>query len=278
MNLQDNGRYSDLDLIFKKYGDWWCRERGGRCDRMNMVQSGYEEKRLVLSDMRIEYYDDPNTLMVPQTGAQQILTNNTSLEQSQTVVLSKTTTSTFTWQLTEGFKIGMKAEFAVGVPPIVSAKTEISGELNFSSTQTSTKTEQKSWQVTQAVKVPPKSEVEATLLIDENKFSQRFHSRCTLSGYVCSNSPDRIDGHYFWFHPIAAIFARFPQRGFTVKGDVVLYEGDGKFDGMMGVRTRLDLQERALGDKTKVLRQYSIAQSLDGAGIVGIDDVALVNP
>lgn len=264
----------DLDAVFKQYGDWWCKQRGGKCDRMNVVQKGYEQYRLIISGMQIDYYGEPDTQMIPQVGSQQILTNGTTVEQSQTVTLSKTTTSTFTWQLQEGFKIGMSVKFGVGVPPIASAETTISGELSFSSTQAWTNTEQKSWQVNQPVKVPAKREVEATLLIDERQFTQRFHSKCTLGGYVCSNSPDRIHGHYFWFHPVSDIVNKFPQPGFTARGNVVLYEGDGRFDGLMGVRTRLDLKERPIGDNTTVLRSYSIVEPISGAGIAGVHDAS----
>ncbi|MTH79357.1 ETX/MTX2 family pore-forming toxin [Paracoccus aestuariivivens] len=263
----------DLDSVFKQYGDWWCKEHGGKCDRMNPVQSGYEDRRLVISDMRAEYYDEPKTEMIPQVGAKQVLTNRTSVEQSQTVSLSKTTTSTFTWSLQEGFKIGMSVKFAVGVPPIASAETTISGELSFSATETKTSTEQRSWQVNQPIKVPANTEVEATLFVDERKFSQRFHSKCTLSGYVCSNSPDRIDGHYFWFHSVRDIFTRFPQPGFRVSGNVVLYEGDGMFEGLMGIRTRLDITERALGGDRQLLRSFSIPDPINGAGVAGVHDL-----
>lgn len=264
----------DLDAIFKQYGDWWCRERGGRCDRMNVVQKGFEDRRLVLSDERIDFYGSPDTATKPTIGARQVLSNGTNVEQSQTVELSKSTTSTFAWSLTEGFKLSMSAKFKVGVPPIVSAETTISGELSFSSTQTKTESETKTWRVSQPVKVPARTEVEAVLLIDEEKFSQRFHSRAVLSGYVCSNSPDRIDGHYFWFHPIASIFEKFPTRGFTVQfGNRVFWEGDGVFDGLMGVRTRLNLTEKPL-DNPKQLRTYSIIEPMIGAGIAGLHDEA----
>ncbi len=265
---------TDLDQVFKKYGDWWCKEKGGKCDRMNLVQSGYEQYRFSISDMRIEYYDEPDCKMIPQVGSQQIVSNGTSLEQSQTVELSKTTTSSFTWSLTEGFKIGMSVKFAAGVPAIASAETSISSELSFSSTQSCTNTEQKTWKVSQPVKVPPGTEVEARLLIEEREFSQRFHSKCILGGFVCSNSPDRINDHYFWFHHVSEIFSKFPQPGFTVRGDQVRYQGDGQFTGLMGVRTRLDLKESPIGDKTTVLRSYSIMQPLSGAGIAGVHDVS----
>lgn len=263
----------DLDAIFKQYGDWWCKARGGKCDRMNVVQAGYEDRRLVISDERIEYYGSADTQMKPTIGARQVLSNGTNVEQAQTVELSKTTTSTFAWSLTEGFKLGMSVKFKVGVPPIASAETSFSGELSFSSTQTKTESEQKSWRVSQPVKVPSRTEVEAVLMIDEQSFSQRFHSKCVLSGYVCSNSPDRIDGHYFWFHSIGAIFDRFPTPGFTVQGDKVFYQGDGSFQGVMGVRTRLNLTEKSL-DNPKQLRSYSIVEPIDGAGIAGLHDRA----
>lgn len=91
----------DLDAIFRRYGDWWCRERGGKCDRMNVVQKGHEDRRLVLSDERIDFHGSVDTAMKPTAGARQVLTNGTNVEQSQTVELSKSRTSTFAWGLTE---------------------------------------------------------------------------------------------------------------------------------------------------------------------------------
>jgi hypothetical protein len=261
------GALPNLDAIFKQYGDWWCAEHGGRCDRMNLVQPGYEQYRFVLSDMRIEYYGEPDSQINPQWGAEQVMTNNSSLEQSQTVLLSKSTTSTFSYQFQEGFEIGMSAEFAVGVPPIASAKTTISTKVTFAATQAQTNTEQKTWTVQQPIRVPPHTEVTAVLLIDEMRFSQRFHSKCTLGGYVCSNSPDRIDGHYFWFHPVVSIFQKFPQKGFTPLGSTVQYEGDGVFDGLMGVRTNLRIDEHPIGDPSQVQNTYTIVEPLIGAGV-----------
>jgi hypothetical protein len=258
--------YPDLDAVFKQYGDWWCKERGGKCDRMNTLQKGYEDRRLVILDPRADYYGDLAEAMKPQIGANQVLTNSTSIEQSQAITLSKATTSSFTWSLQEGFKLGMSIKFSVGIPAIASTTTTMSGELSFSATQSTTKTEQRTWQVSQPIRVPPKSEVEAVLFIDERKFSQKFHSKCTLSGYVCSNSPDRIDGHYFWFHDITNILSKFPQPGFTVKNGVVFYQGDGSFDGLMGVRTRLDITERPLGGGA-ALKNYSIVDPMIDAAI-----------
>ncbi|HRO11406.1 ETX/MTX2 family pore-forming toxin [Amaricoccus sp.] len=263
----------DLDAIFKQYGDWWCKSKGGKCDRMNVVQPGFEDRRLVVGDGWIDYYGSPDTEMRPTIGARQTLSNGTNLEQSQTVELSKTTTSTFAWSLTEGFKLGAGLKFKVGVPPIASAETTFSAELNFSATQTKTESEQKTWRVSQPVKVPARSEVEAVLAIDEQSFRQRFHSRCVLSGFVCSNSPDRIEGHYFWFHHITDIIRRYPTPGFRIEGSKVHYEGDGVFEGKMGVRTRLNLTEKSL-DNPRQLRSWSIVEPIAGAGIAGLHDKA----
>jgi hypothetical protein len=261
------GALPNLNTIFKQYGDWWCQERGGRCDRMNLVQPGYEQYRFVLTDQRIEYYDEPDSQIDPQWGAEQVMTNNTSLEQSQTVLLSKQTTSTFSYQFQEGFEISISAEFSVNVPPIASAKTSVTTKVSFAATQAQTNTEQKTWTVQQPIRVPPHTEVKAVLLIDEMRFSQRFHSKATLGGWVCSNSPDRIDGHYFWFHPVTSIFAKFPQRGFTPLGSTVQFEGDGIFNGLMGVRTNLRIDEHPIGDPSTVLNSYTIHDPLIGAGV-----------
>lgn len=265
---------TDLSPVFKKFGDSWCKERGGTCDHMQVRQDGYEQYQIRVHDMRIEYYDDLESIMVPDVGGSQLLTNNTSVEQTQTIKISKTTTNNFTWSLKEGFKAGLSVKFKAGVPPIASGETTMSAELNFESTQANSKTEQRAWEVDQPVMVPPKTEVEAKLLIDQKKFSQSFHSKCILTGYVCSTSPNQINGHYFWFHHIANILSKYPQPGFTVKGDHVLYQGDGQFKGLMGVRTNINLKERPLGNKNIVSKEYNIVQPLAGAGIAGVHDAA----
>ncbi|MBV6286166.1 ETX/MTX2 family pore-forming toxin [Pseudomonas aegrilactucae] len=263
----------DLDAIFKRYGDWWCKQKGGKCDRMNPVQSGYEQYKMVVSDEHIEYYGNPNKVVVPQIASQQVLVNATSVEQSQSVKFSKATSSTFTWSLQEGIKLGMSVTYKVGVAPIMSVETTISGELSFSSTQTNTQTETKTWEVAQPVIVPAKTQVQSVLIIDESRVTQNFHNKFTLSGSVCSNSPSKIDGHYYWFHSVADIFTKFPQAGFTVRGNQVFYSGDGSFDGVAGIGTRLELTESPIGDPSKVLKAYTLIPATPGAGVARLADI-----
>ncbi|GLO05680.1 ETX/MTX2 family pore-forming toxin [Pseudomonas putida] len=264
----------DLDAIFKRYGDWWCQQKGGKCDRMNPVQPGYEQYQLVVSDEHIEYYGNPDETVIPQIASQQVLVNSTSVEQSQSVRFSKTTSSSFTWSLQEGIKLGMSVTYGVGVAPIMSAKTTISGELSFNATQSDTQTETKTWEVAQPIVVPAKTQVVSVLIIDESRVSQKFHNKFILSGWVCSNSPKRIEGHYYWFHPVAEIFRQFPQPGFTVRGSQVFYEGDGSFDGIAGIGTRLEVTESPIDKPSEVLRSYTLVPAIPSAGVAQILKVA----
>lgn len=86
----------DLDTIFRHYGELWCRERGGDCDRMNVVQKGYADRRLVLSDEPIDFHGSVAMAMKPTAGARRVLTDGFNILQ-----FSKSRTRTFAWTLTE---------------------------------------------------------------------------------------------------------------------------------------------------------------------------------
>jgi hypothetical protein len=46
----------DIDGTFKKYGEWWCAIWGGKLDAMKHEVKGFEERRLIISQVEVEYY------------------------------------------------------------------------------------------------------------------------------------------------------------------------------------------------------------------------------
>jgi hypothetical protein len=103
-------------------------------------------------------------MMVPEVVAQSDLRNPTPATISDQFSYSKKMTDTFTFAFTEGIKVGVSAKFTAGVPV---AKTEwtVSGEINFSATQTQTATNETTWTKTTTVNVPANTKVHVTGLV-----------------------------------------------------------------------------------------------------------------
>ena len=103
-------------------------------------------------------------VMVPEVVAQSDLRNPTPATISDQFSYSKKMTDTFTFAFTEGIKVGVSAKFTAGVPV---AKTEwtVSGEINFSATQTKTATNETTWTKTTTVNVPANTKVHVTGLV-----------------------------------------------------------------------------------------------------------------
>lgn len=103
-------------------------------------------------------------VLVPEVVAQSDLRNPTPATISDQFSYSKKMTDTFTFAFTEGIKVGVSAKFTAGVPV---AKTEwtVSGEINFSATQTKTATNETTWTKTTTINVPANTKVHVTGLV-----------------------------------------------------------------------------------------------------------------
>ncbi|PEM46675.1 ETX/MTX2 family pore-forming toxin [Bacillus toyonensis] len=116
------------------------------------------------------------TAPVQKAASVQVVTNNTSLTQSQTLKFSEKLIESTTGSTTEGYKIGSGITstskfsynvkiFAANIGFDQTFTVTTTGEYNHSSTETTTKTTEKLWELTQPVSVPPYTQIVATLLI-----------------------------------------------------------------------------------------------------------------
>nr|BAJ05397.1 crystal protein [Bacillus thuringiensis] len=130
-------------------------------------------------------------------SATQVVRNNTSKDQSQTVLFSEKSIETFSRSTTEGYKIGssiksttsfkVKVGFLVSGEINQSIEVAITGEYNHSSTETTTTTNEKLWQVTQPVIIPPYTQVTATLQIFSGPFVVPAKTKATIQGKGTNN-------------------------------------------------------------------------------------------
>lgn len=266
----DDSETVDLDGIFRKYGDWWCGIWGEKCDAIKYEIKGFEQHRLIVSGVEVEYYDDPVIDPVKPTILDQIsMINESSVEQSQTLSISKTTLDKTTWNIKGGVKVGMKLIFAAGFP-FASAKSEFTGELNVEAGGGGEKSVQRQWTITQPVKVPPKTRCDARVSVDEQSYKQKFRCTFYLSGEIASTSPNRVNGHYYWFHSMANIFSRYQHKNVTILGNKVRIQTYGEMAGNEGLKSVVSIIEKSLGDSGKMVRAYRLDEAIEGAGIAPV--------
>ncbi|MEW6735666.1 MAG: ETX/MTX2 family pore-forming toxin [Acidobacteriota bacterium] len=259
----------DLDEHFRRYGRHWWNQNNckGYDGGIKYGLDGYEPK-FTVRDTRIELYGEP-TLMrsSPVLLGTQTLENRTSTPQQQNITIGIDRSSTFSWSLQEGIKVGVKVSGKAKVKEIFEIGAEMSTEISFSASQTWTETVVRRFSVNQTVTVPPRKIVEAKLLVDELTLTQRFHAKTTLCGYVWIHGHYPCQGHYYWAIPITDIYRAFPEPGFTLSGDTVLYQGEGEFNGAGCVNARTIVTERQIDAPASVLpeREYTLDVPITGS-------------
>jgi hypothetical protein len=260
----------DIDGTFKKYGEWWCAIWGGKLDAMKHEVKGFEERRLIISQVEVEYYEDPALQPVQPTILDQTtVTNDSTVEQVHTLSISKTTVDKTTWNIKGGVKLGAKLAFEIG-GLFATAKSEFSGELNVEAGGGGERSVQRQWTISQQMKIPPQTKSDLKIVVDEQSRSQKFRCTFYLSGEVCSTSPDRVNGHYYWFHSPATVFNRYRHKNVTVIGNRVQVKMYGEISGKEGLNSRILISERPLSDISKVARVYKLEETIEGAGIASL--------
>lgn len=106
---------------------------------------------------------------------EETFTNDTDEKDSFEFKYEGSTTSTFTWSLTEGAKVTGK--FNAGI-------FSITAEVSFSASQSSTKSKTTSWSGTQNINVGARTEVHASAEVDQATYNVPFHAPVQARGLV----------------------------------------------------------------------------------------------
>lgn len=194
----------------------------------------------------VRYEGNGDALDTPGLVTTDSNTNGTDRDQTTVFKYTKTTTTSFTWTLKEGVKLGLKTEFDVGVPPIASAKTTLSAELSFDATQGQTKTDTVTWQIDRNVIVPAHTHVDMTWTIVEKKITATFFADVHISGSVSVGGED-----WECTRPLDEAFKDMKEWGIDVpsqytvdnyRGEVI-YKASGECKGKLGMQTTFNLKQ-----------------------------------
>ncbi|QIW21378.1 ETX/MTX2 family pore-forming toxin [Bacillus thuringiensis] len=140
---------------------------------------------------------------VQKISAVQVLTNDSDQEQTQIVDFSEKIIETTTSTTTEGYKIGSgitsTSKFGYSLK-ILSTTTgfdqtftlNTTSEYNHSSTETTTQTTERLWELTQPVRVAPRSQVISTLTVFGGKAEIPMTLNANLLGQGVSNGAPEV--------------------------------------------------------------------------------------
>merc|ERR1711872_484243 len=152
---------------------------------------------------------------------------------------TKSTSSSFTWSVTEGLKIGTENTFKAGIPGVVGGDLKFKTELELSSTQAKTTTETETFTVENHIPVAPKTSVKAVFTIIEREVSVPWTADVYINGYIACWFEPQWNNHWLWFYPVELL----ANRDFHDAGSMLRYRAKGMFKGVRGVETVLTTQE-----------------------------------
>lgn len=108
---------------------------------------------------RFTYTDLAQAVATPINVATATVHNGTSEEQDMSISFEKSVSSSYTWGVDEGLKLGASATFKTGVPYVAKEELTVSAELSFNTSFGATHTVDDTFSYTATVNVPANSSI-----------------------------------------------------------------------------------------------------------------------
>lgn len=151
------------------------------------IQGSYPDNKFTFTklDVNLElrdlsYADLDVKDQIPVSIQSSLFENGTSVEDSQTFTVDKSTSDSFTWSITEAIEVS--SEFSVKIPFVGDSKTTV--KLNFSSTQGQTTSVDRHWGYSAQIPVPPNTSVTTTFSVLEGKINTPFTATFQIRGFM----------------------------------------------------------------------------------------------
>ena len=287
-----NAAINSLDDITKAGGAWMAKKypQGGGVkytestdyNKQSSLNAYHQyQTNIVSSEL---FYDplapSPKPGMVSSTKTN--FSNRSSVSQSVTYNQSETTTQSFNWSVTESLKLGVKSSVKAGVPLVAEVTTELSVNIDTSSTQGATSTKTQTWSVSQPIICPANSQVTARLNVSTATYDIPWTAETILEGYVAIwfNKRFIMDGHVgdhqLYFYPIGSVIKDcianniIGTNGYTkLDSYTIIASSRGLFFGGQGTEMTVTIEETPLKsdhtiDEEIIRNEYQI--HLDNTG------------
>ncbi|QHC22602.1 cytotoxin leucocidin [Streptomyces sp. GS7] len=282
-----------LQEITDEWGKWMAQERFPGSNGCRFTASTDYGKQSALGDyhkyqVSAEYRGityDPNAPS-PIPGQVSSVTTNyrngSAVEQVVTYKQSKTTEQDLRISVTESLKIGVSMEVSAEIPAVAKVSETTSIETSLSSTQEFAHKEVQNWSVDLPLKIPPKSVIEASLVIGTQKYDIDWTATVNMAGSVAIWFNDKVDlnhdgdHHWLWFVPIEEVFrdcrthSIVDTTGYEVTADGVDAFASGKFSGGQGASVNVNVVQKDLngGQQRGVPQPIPVPLTQDGRKVI----------
>ncbi|WP_067893725.1 ETX/MTX2 family pore-forming toxin [Actinomadura chibensis] len=155
-------------------------------------------------------------VVTPSTDKDQIYsqqyTNNTSVEQSQTLKFTKTLTRTVTTTKTKSFEVGTEISFEAGLEGLGKMSGKVTVKAGKNTTNTETNSVSEMWGIDNPIKVPPRSTVEAVVYVQEGEISVDYECQARIYEGKCETPQIKLQEDQDVGFRLARLLAKYPDR------------------------------------------------------------------
>ncbi|MEU7640153.1 MULTISPECIES: cytotoxin leucocidin [unclassified Streptomyces] len=282
-----------LQEITDAWGTWMAKERFPASRGCRFTASTDYGRQSALGDYHeyqvgAEYHgitydpDAPSPIPGQVSSVTTNYRNGSAVEQAVTYKQSKTTEQDLRISVTESLKIGVTMEVSAEIPAVAKVSETTSIETTLSSTQEFTHKETQNWSVDLPLRIPPKSLIEASLVVGTQKYDIAWTATVNLAGKVAIWFEEKVDlqhdgdYHWLWFVPIEEVFrdcrahAIVDTTGYEITSDGVAAFAGGKFGGGQGVSLNVNVVQKDLAgrERRNAPRTVPVPLGRDGAKVV----------
>jgi len=172
------------------------------------------------------------------------------LNESQTTQFSETqsTDNTYSWTFSRTLQDSITISIDVGIPEICQLHDSFSTSISMTTTEEQTKTDTKSWTVSQTITIPPLTTVKAEMIIQTATFNVPYTADIEFSGYAMTWCKSKVNGHWLWFIPPNYWLSSISGCKSSDGGNSTTCSFSGAFAASQGVTADVSVSKCKLGD------------------------------
>uniref|UniRef100_A0A6B0V733 Putative salivary secreted cytotoxin n=1 Tax=Ixodes ricinus TaxID=34613 RepID=A0A6B0V733_IXORI len=162
----------------------------------------------------------------------------------------------YTWSVTKGAELNVKAKFSINVPLIYQFSTEFSTTVKTSSGSTTTETRTTRQLIKQDIKIPPGATIEAKWYVNEAQVVVPWVAEISLEGYIAAlfETPDK---HLTWRY---LNVKDVKHEHLSRHGTNVVFQASGLLQANVAQSYHLSTSQKKLAQRTASMAKYTFEQ------------------
>uniref|UniRef100_A0A6B0V7L2 Putative salivary secreted cytotoxin n=1 Tax=Ixodes ricinus TaxID=34613 RepID=A0A6B0V7L2_IXORI len=205
----------------------------------------------------VQYYAAKETALKLSTVYMQVFHNNMSGQDNKAYISEQIDhEDEYTWSVTKGAELNVKAKFSINVPLVYQFSTEFSTSMKTSSGSTTTETRTTRQLIKQDIKIPPGATIEAKWYVNEAQVVVPWVADILLKGYVAAlfETPDKkLTWRYLNVKDLKHEHLKRHERGVT-------FQASGLFQANVAQSYHLSTTQKKIAQRTASMAKYTFEQ------------------